>query len=899
MGEHIKYAPPIFKRALAATLAAIADRGAVPDHMHRGVGHMLPKKGADPLQVSQQRLIVAGCPFAKVLHHVLLQHLTPLIQATLGPEQAGFMPGRNCQEQVFALHEGLNAISRSALSGVSGGTPTRKVVDTARAATPLPAFLDFRKAFDTVSHSAVARALDTFAVPPPMAALIMDHVRGATVSIMTSHGLTAEIHATRGVPQGGVLSPALFNMCLHGVLAAAHASTTGGPSLEGRASSSVRLPALAYADDVVLFGSDVKELRATVANFAAAAADIGLHINAAKSGILVRSAPNPVKAPPGQGLHFVATKMRVTSNEVASKARKSLRDDPIMVDGQPLPVLTDYRYLGVRLASNHLEAQWDRSQADARRRVRGLSYSAAPLVSGNWMSKHHAVSLARGAAHGSLLYGAAAIGNTSLMSDIGADRSLGHALAWNTMGHKGSTWQPRLHQSAAAALGIAPTASLHVKARATFLWGVLKGPRDTPAFAVMMITIAHAAPLLPAQSDPGSQVAILLQMDCATSRDGAMPAWVPWFVRAASELRLLGMGALVTELVAFAHSWCSLAGSSREQAALQLPTLMPLGNKTPRPAQTPPPGNLPKTWSDLPQLINGETVATRCDSLTQLLWQASAYPHALYSAATTELRQSRSIHPYRHDARMRGMAWVQPVPTALNAAQWATQDNAAHARKTLFLQNGRLLLDGITEWADDAPVTCPLCTSELKAGEVAAHLMLDCEHLSSSRALTLDDIHKLMDGAPAPTAPDASARVAVPLPKQLVLCVQESTAATAIPQEHRTAIHRLLILAQWPAEDENVLSLKAHEAAALTWCGTPAVWVPRHADLDALPAKRKRSHSSLDSIRIHPVWQPICARCAAWCADVFDTLVATLLTQHAEDSDRHGDVTVISRCAEG
>jgi len=149
MGEHIKYAPRNFKRTLAATLAAIADHSAVPDHMHRGVGHMLPKKEADPLQAFQQRLIVAGCPFAKVLHLVLLQQLTPLIQARFGPEQAGFMPGRNCHEQVFALHEWLNTIARSALSSVSGGTPTRKVVDTARVTTPLAAFLYFRKAFDS------------------------------------------------------------------------------------------------------------------------------------------------------------------------------------------------------------------------------------------------------------------------------------------------------------------------------------------------------------------------------------------------------------------------------------------------------------------------------------------------------------------------------------------------------------------------------------------------------------------------------------------------------------------------------------------------------------------------------------------------------------------------------
>jgi len=54
---------------------------------------------------------------------------------------------------------------------------------------------------------------------------------------------------------------------------------------------------------------------------------------------------------------------------------------------------------------------------------------------------------------------------------------------------------------------------------------------------------------------------------------------------------------------------------------------------------------------------------------------------------------------------MRGMAWVQPVPTALNTTQWATQNTAARTREIILLYNGRLLLDGMGEWADDAPVT--------------------------------------------------------------------------------------------------------------------------------------------------------------------------------------------------
>ena len=139
-GEHIKYAPQVFQRALAESLRAIATVGRVPDHMHDGIGHLLPKRGGDPLRVDQRRLIVAGCPFAKVLQLALLEYLAPIADGYLGQEQAGFRSDSNCVEQIFALNEGLNQAARSGLTGPA--RPVRAAA-AARAATPVVAFLDF------------------------------------------------------------------------------------------------------------------------------------------------------------------------------------------------------------------------------------------------------------------------------------------------------------------------------------------------------------------------------------------------------------------------------------------------------------------------------------------------------------------------------------------------------------------------------------------------------------------------------------------------------------------------------------------------------------------------------------------------------------------------------------
>ena len=132
------------------------------------------------------------------------------------------------------------------------------------------------------------------------------------------------------------------------------------------------------------------------------------------------------------------------------------------------------------------------------------------------------------------------------------------------------------------------------------------------------------------------------------------------------------------------------------------------------------------------------------------------------------------------------MAWVHPVPTATNAAQWADQNRPHLARKTLMIQNGRLLLDGTAAWEDSDTLQCPLCDTLITARDSSMHLMLDCTHLEEHRGDVLTDVVKLMESAPPSQAPKASARVAVRLPAALVQCAQDcASAAPAVPEERR------------------------------------------------------------------------------------------------------------------
>ena len=101
-------------------------------------------------------------------------------------------------------------------------------------------FMDVKKAFDSVSHHAIARALEWAGVPTGMRDVIADLYTGCTTDVC---GKT--IHVTRGVKQGDPLSSILFNLVIE--MAMANIPERLGLYFQGH-----RLFYMAFADDLVL-----------------------------------------------------------------------------------------------------------------------------------------------------------------------------------------------------------------------------------------------------------------------------------------------------------------------------------------------------------------------------------------------------------------------------------------------------------------------------------------------------------------------------------------------------------------------------------------------------------------------------------------------------------------------
>src|SRR6266576_1231877 len=128
----------------------------------------------------------------RALQALAASALEPEWEARFEPKSYGFRPGRGCHDAIVAIH------------GIASGKLARRlwVLDA-----------DLQSAFDRLSHDHILASLGTF----PARGLVR---RWMKAGVIEDGALTP---TSKGVPQGGVISPLLMNVALHGMEAAAGA----------------------------------------------------------------------------------------------------------------------------------------------------------------------------------------------------------------------------------------------------------------------------------------------------------------------------------------------------------------------------------------------------------------------------------------------------------------------------------------------------------------------------------------------------------------------------------------------------------------------------------------------------------------------------------------------------
>ena len=73
-------------------------------------------------------------------------------------------------------------------------------------------FIDYTKGFDNVDHNKLWKILKEMGIPDHLTCLLRNLYSGQEATVRTRHGTTDWFHIGKGVRQGCILLPCLFNL---------------------------------------------------------------------------------------------------------------------------------------------------------------------------------------------------------------------------------------------------------------------------------------------------------------------------------------------------------------------------------------------------------------------------------------------------------------------------------------------------------------------------------------------------------------------------------------------------------------------------------------------------------------------------------------------------------------
>ena len=220
------------------------------------------KKGDQKLCTNYRT--IALIPHAsKILLKIMQKRLERKMEDILPEEQAGFRKSRGTRDHIANLRwlmESMREYQQDVYM----------------------CFIDYTKAFDSVDHDTLWAVLLKLGVQPHLIRLMRNLYKNQEAAVRTEHGDTDWFGVEKGVRQGRILSPYLFNLYAEYVMREAGLQEcTQGVRIGGRVVNNLR-----YADDTTLLECSVHDLSNIIGSLKEASERLGLKLNMKKTKIM-------------------------------------------------------------------------------------------------------------------------------------------------------------------------------------------------------------------------------------------------------------------------------------------------------------------------------------------------------------------------------------------------------------------------------------------------------------------------------------------------------------------------------------------------------------------------------------------------------------------------------------
>ena len=158
----------------------------------------------------------------------------------------------------------------------------RCIIEKGRDFQKVICFIDYVKAFDCVDHKKLWKILKEMGIPDHLTCLLRYLYAGQKATIRTGHGTTDLFQIRKGVCQGSMLSPCLFNLYSVYIMRNAELDEVqAGIKIAGRNINNLR-----YADDTTLMAECEEELKSPLMKVKEESENVGLKLNIQKTKIM-------------------------------------------------------------------------------------------------------------------------------------------------------------------------------------------------------------------------------------------------------------------------------------------------------------------------------------------------------------------------------------------------------------------------------------------------------------------------------------------------------------------------------------------------------------------------------------------------------------------------------------